>query len=93
VPLPDEAGRRGLLSLYGDRLSLTDAEIDEVIAATAGVTASFFAELSRRAELLAASAGHERAEIRHVRAALDELTASRAALIDESRRHREAAAG
>jgi hypothetical protein len=85
--------RTGLLDLYGGQLSLTDPETDAVIAATAGVTASYFAELSRRAELLAASAGESRAGIRHVRAALDELTASRAALIDEARRHRETGPG
>jgi cell division protease FtsH len=86
VPLPDEPGRRRLLSLYGSHLALTGQERDEVVAATAGVTASYFAELARRAELLAATAGDDRTGITHVRAALDELNASRTALAHESRR-------
>jgi ATP-dependent 26S proteasome regulatory subunit len=80
VPLPDDAGRRRLLALYGVSTHLTGGEVDQVVAATAGTTGSFFSELSRRAELLAATAGDERAGLRHIKAALDELTQSRAAV-------------
>jgi cell division protease FtsH len=80
VPLPDEAGRRRLLSLYGVSAQLADAEVERVVAATAGTTGSFFAELARRAELLAATAGDERTGMAHVLAALDELSRSRAAV-------------
>ena len=80
VPLPDEAGRRRLLSLYGVSAHLGDAEVDQVVAATAGTTGSFFAELARRAELLAATAGDERTGLPHIMAALDELAHSRAAV-------------
>jgi cell division protease FtsH len=78
VPLPDEAARRRLLSLYGRQLVLDDAEVDTVVAATDGVTASFFAELARRATLLAAIDAAPRAGGSHVRRALSELQASRA---------------
>jgi cell division protease FtsH len=77
VPLPDDAGRRCLLTLYGVAPHLSEDDVDRVVAATAGATGSFFAELSRRAELLAADAGAERTGIEHVTAALAELEQSR----------------
>jgi cell division protease FtsH len=80
VPLPDDAGRRRLLSLYGVAAHLTDDEIERVVIATAGATGSFFAELARRAELLAATAGDERSGIGHIMAALTELDHSRLAV-------------
>jgi cell division protease FtsH len=80
VPLPDEAARRRLLTLYGVSAHLTPEEVDRVVAATAGTTGSFFSELARRAELLAATAGDDRAGLRHIVAALDELGRSRAAV-------------
>lgn len=80
VPLPDEAGRRRLLSLYGVSAHLADDEIEHVVMATDGATGSFFAELSRRADLLAATAGDERTGLRHIQAALKELGESRAAV-------------
>ena len=80
VPLPDDAGRRRLLSLYGVSANLTDGEVDLVVAATSGATGSFFAELARRAELLAATAGDERTGIEHTLAALAELDQSRTAV-------------
>jgi ATP-dependent 26S proteasome regulatory subunit len=82
VPLPDDAGRRRLLALYGVAGHLTAAELDQVVAATAGTTGSFFAELSRRADLLAATAGDQSTGITHVMAALDELERSRRAVAD-----------
>jgi ATP-dependent 26S proteasome regulatory subunit len=79
VPLPDAPGRQRLLALYGPRLTLTDEEASEIVARTEGATASLFAELARRAELLAA--GEESAAtVDHVRAALAELAATQAAL-------------
>lgn len=82
VPLPDEAGRRRLLTLYGVSAHLARAEVDRVVAATAGATGSFFSELARRAELLAATAGDDRAGLPHILAALDELGRSRAAVAE-----------
>jgi len=76
VPLPDAAGRKALLDLYGRGLDLSDDESAEVVGGTEGATASLFAELARRAELLAATEGAERTTIAHVRAALVELTAT-----------------
>jgi cell division protease FtsH len=80
VPLPDDAGRRRLLSLYGVSGHLTGAEIDRVVQATAGATGSFFAELARRADLLAAAAGDERTGLDHIMAGLAELDHSRLAV-------------
>jgi cell division protease FtsH len=80
VPLPDDAGRRRLLTLYGVAAHLADAEVDRVVAATAGATGSFFAELSRRADLLAADAGADGTGIEHVMTALAELDQSRIAV-------------
>jgi hypothetical protein len=84
VPLPDAAGRRRLLALYGAGLALADPDVEDVVAATAGATASFFAEVARRAELLAASAGDARTGVAHVRSAIAELNASRAALVQDA---------
>ena len=53
IPLPDEGGRRRLLEVYtrGLRLELDDTALDDGVARTAGVTASFVKELVRRAVL------------------------------------------
>jgi hypothetical protein len=86
VPLPGEAGRRRLLALYGANLRLTAEQTRETVAATAGMTGAYFAELARRAELLAATSGAdgadgaERPTVDHVRTAIAELTESREAL-------------
>jgi cell division protease FtsH len=80
VPLPDTAGRRRLLSLYGVSAHLGEDEVERVVAATAGATGSYFAELARRAELLAATAGDDRATLDHTMAALAELDHSRMAV-------------
>jgi cell division protease FtsH len=88
VPHPDDVGRRLLLDLYGRNLNLTEGETSEIVAATAGATASLFSELARRAELLAATAGDPTAGAAHARAALAELTASQAALTQSQPRSR-----
>jgi hypothetical protein len=79
VPLPDEACRRRLLELYASGLTLELARPDEVVARTAGVTASFFRELMRQAALEATegAAAAEGVVVRdeHVAAALDRLLA------------------
>jgi cell division protease FtsH len=80
VPLPDAAGRRRLLSLYGVSAHLTPDEVERVVSSTAGTTGSFFAELSRRADLLAATAGDPSTGMSHVSAALEELGKSRYAV-------------
>jgi hypothetical protein len=59
IALPDADGRRRLLEVYtrGLRLDLSDADVDEVVARTEGVTASFVKELVRRAVLESLTAG------------------------------------
>ncbi len=52
IPRPDAAGRLRLLRLYARQLRI-EADLDRVVAATEGVTASFIKELLRRAVLAA----------------------------------------
>jgi hypothetical protein len=55
MALPDAAARRALFELYRGDLPVDTSGLDEVIARTDGVTASFLKELLRRAALLAAT--------------------------------------
>jgi cell division protease FtsH len=80
IPLPDAAGRRRLLALYGPRLDLSPAALDEAVARTDGTTASFSKELVRRAVLLAAENGRDRPTDDDLLAAVDELLSDRDAL-------------
>ncbi len=48
IPLPDDAGRRKLVQLYGKGLRLDEALIDEAVRRTSGVSAAFIKELMRR---------------------------------------------
>jgi ATP-dependent Clp protease adapter protein ClpS len=48
VPLPDEAGRRKLVQLYGKDLPLTPAIIDDAVQRTEGASGAFIKELMRR---------------------------------------------
>ncbi len=48
IPLPDDAGRRKLVQLYGKGLRLDEALIDEAVRRTRGVSAAFIKELMRR---------------------------------------------
>ncbi|MFI6484724.1 AAA family ATPase [Nonomuraea sp. NPDC050663] len=75
VPRPDADARGKLLRLYGRELDLT-ADLDEVVQATEGVTASFFKELVRRAVLAGLRAGSPPRLLE----ALREMTDDRAAL-------------
>ena len=48
VPLPDEAGRRKLVQLYGKKLPLTPTIVDDAVRRTEGASAAFIKELMRR---------------------------------------------
>jgi ATP-dependent 26S proteasome regulatory subunit len=52
--VPDADGRRALFELYRGRLAVDTSRLDDVIARTEGVTASFLKELLRRAAVFAA---------------------------------------
>ena len=80
IPLPAEQERRRLLELYGEGLALGPADLDEVVRRTAGMTASFFRELLRKASLAALEAGRERVGRDDVLAALEELLGDASAL-------------
>jgi ATP-dependent 26S proteasome regulatory subunit len=59
IPLPDADARRRLLAVYtrGVPLALAEADVDDVVTRTDGVTASFVKELVRRAVLEALTSG------------------------------------
>lgn len=77
IALPDPQARRRLFDLYarGVPVTLSEADVDEVVERTAGTTASFLKELLRRAvlEALAERAPLASVSATHVRAALDDL--------------------
>ena len=78
IALPDADGRRRLLEVYtrGLRLDLTEADVDEVVERTDGVTASFVKELVRRAVLESLASGRppgEPLDREAVTRALDDL--------------------
>jgi ATP-dependent 26S proteasome regulatory subunit len=55
LELPDADSRRALFELYRGPLEVDTSGLDDVLARTEGVTASFLKELLRRAALLAAT--------------------------------------
>jgi ATP-dependent 26S proteasome regulatory subunit len=76
LPLPDAAGRRRLVELYGDGLSLELREDAPLIEALDGTSPAFIRELLRRAALVAAEEtadGALRVTEQHLQAAHDEL--------------------
>ncbi|CAA9233103.1 MAG: Cell division protein FtsH [uncultured Blastococcus sp.] len=84
LELPDAAGRRALFALYRGELRVDTSGLDDVVARTEGVTASFLKELLRRAALLAATrtATEEGLAVSatDLTAALDELLDTRNAM-------------
>jgi hypothetical protein len=84
LELPDTAGRRALFELYRGSLPVDTSGLDDVLARTEGVTASFLKELLRRAALLAATRTADDRELTvsagDLGAALDELLDTRNAM-------------
>jgi hypothetical protein len=84
LDLPDTDARRALFELYRGSLRVDTSGLDDVLARTEGVTASFLKELLRRAALLAATQTPEGQELAvsagHLGAALDELLDTRNAM-------------
>jgi hypothetical protein len=84
LELPDIAARRALFELYRGSLEVDTARLNDVLARTEGVTASFLKELLRRAALLAATrtpeAGQLSVSADDLEAALDELLDTRNAM-------------
>jgi ATP-dependent 26S proteasome regulatory subunit len=75
LTLPDAAGRRRLVELYGRGLALTLQDADALVADLEGTSPAFVRELLRRAALLAAEQTDGPLEVsdRHLRQALGEL--------------------
>jgi ATP-dependent 26S proteasome regulatory subunit len=80
IPLPGADERRRLAQLYRGRLELDDVSLDDVVARTDGVTASFIKELMRRAALLAAQ--EESDGVGPLRVSGDQLSRALDALLD-----------
>ncbi len=83
LDLPDGDARRRLFQLYRGGLAVDESRLDDVIARTDGVTASFLKELLRRAALFAASespSGGLAVTAGQLDAALDELLDTRNAM-------------
>jgi hypothetical protein len=83
LDLPDADARRRLFELYRGRLPVDVSGLDDVLARTEGVTASFLKELLRRAALLAATRtgqGELAVSADDLRRALDELLDTRNAM-------------
>jgi len=73
-PLPDELGRRKLVSLYGGNLALDDDIKDSIAIRTQGVSASFIKELMRRISQYAIERdGAVRVNTNDIDYALDEM--------------------
>jgi hypothetical protein len=87
LALPDLDARRRLFALYRGDLVVDESRLDDVLARTEGVTASFLKELLRRAAVLAAedaTGGDSGMSLRvsadHLDAALDDLLDTRNAM-------------
>ncbi|UOY03512.1 AAA family ATPase [Blastococcus sp. PRF04-17] len=84
LELPDAEARRALFELYRGSMAVDTSGLDDVLARTDGVTASFLKELLRRAALLAATRTPADEELavsaEDLRAALDELLDTRNAM-------------
>ncbi|MCA0144183.1 ATP-binding protein [Blastococcus sp. LR1] len=84
LALPDAAARRALFDLYRGSLEVDTSGLDEVLARTDGVTASFLKELLRRAALVAATRTPDgiglAVSAEDLTAALDELLDTRNAM-------------
>ncbi|MGY1837217.1 AAA family ATPase [Blastococcus sp. SYSU DS0510] len=84
LDLPDAAARRALFELYRGELDVDTSGLEDVLARTEGVTASFLKELLRRAALVAATrtpdGGGLAVSAGDLTAALDELLDTRNAM-------------
>ena len=84
LELPDLSARRALFDLYRGALEVDTSGLDDVLARTEGVTASFLKELLRRAALLAATRTPEAPDLavsaNDLGRALDELLDTRNAM-------------
>jgi ATP-dependent 26S proteasome regulatory subunit len=79
LELPDGPARRALFELYRGALTVDTSGLDDVIARTDGVTASFLKELLRRAALLAAT---RTADDQRLAVSADDLSSALEELLD-----------
>jgi hypothetical protein len=76
LPIPDADGRRRLLALYARGLSLDGVRLDDYVEPTEGASPAYIKELLRRAALIATiEHGAARVADKHIRQAIDELSA------------------
>lgn len=79
-PLPDAAGRRQLVRLYGGETPVAPEIVELLVEKTAGGSGAFIKELMRRTTQFALEDRAPRLFERHVEAALDEILFSGGAL-------------
>src|SRR3954451_4224453 len=82
LDLPDDDARRALFELYRGRLTVDTSRLDDVVARTEGVTASFLKELLRRAALLAATRGSGDGDLDMLAVSAEDLDAALDELLD-----------
>lgn len=82
LELPDAAARTQLFRLYRGDLSVEESRLDDVVARTDGVTASFLKELLRRAALIAADEAEGDAQTTALQVSADQLDAALDELLD-----------
>jgi len=71
--LPDDAGRRKLLQLYGGGLNLNEEVLAFLIQKTKGGSGAFIKELMRRSAQFLLEAGGQSLDVQQVDAAFDEM--------------------
>jgi ATP-dependent Clp protease adapter protein ClpS len=73
-PLPDDAGRRKLVALYGGELEIAPETVEEIVKRTRGVSAAFIKELMRRtAQNCIDRADSNRVALEDVSGAIEEM--------------------
>lgn len=80
IPLPDDAGRRRLLALYGKGIAIDEATEGALVERSAGVSGAFIKELARQAWLRGALQDLDAPTGENLLEVLDELLAERSTL-------------
>jgi len=80
IPLPDPAGRRRLLALYGAGIEIDPSSLDQLVRRSDRVSGAFIKELIRQAWLRAALEDREPPTAQDLSRVLDELLEERSTL-------------
>lgn len=80
IPLPDDDGRKRLLALYGQGITIDPATVEAFVKRSAGVSGAFIKELARQAWLRGALQGRDAPTGENLLTVLDELLEERSTL-------------